>query len=1202
MNLRTVDKLLPRLNSLVPDFVQSESPEFIAFLKAYFEFLEQETIVLKSQSTIDNLGLEDGSGDILFETATISPSTSSVNKILMERTAINAEQDADPFTVGEYVVGNTSKSVGKIHVVNGNQLFIKTISGYGFKSNETITGRSSKQAGIVKEYKESTVRANNKLLDYSDVDKTTESFLDYFQKDFMPSLDSSLNANKRTTIKHIRDLYQKKGSPDSLKFLLRLLYGQEAEVKYPYDNTIKSSESSYGSERRMVVNVPILKDAPQATDTITEYESGVIYAQGIINVVYPVVGSTTLYSLDITNVASKEFRQSSTIELLDRDTKEVRAGTVSGIIQNFNINDSSIYIDHGDNGDILLEEGGGLILETVNASVGSLYTVNDKINFEGSKGQFGNVGLATSVVEGIETGSVEEVYIEVDGSGYEGGDMVIFDNRGTNGDGAFGMIGSAGDELFQEAGTRFGYYQFTATAGQTVFSGYDNYGNQTIYEDHNRHVFVNDVEQTTGFSTQGSVLTFNSGLGAGDQVEIYTEYMRILQEDGSVINLETTNSNIRKITLINKGTGYSSLPLCGPGGYIYPLSLTGYTAGEVITGQAGATAVIALVNKEKGRLEVYRRATDTGSFNTGETLTGGGSGTVSTIVQHQVSSGTGAKIFAFSRSIGKVGTINLKEQGHQFTSDAFVSASSTYPMLISSPSVALSKDTYITGSVSGSTAYVVDYNDNTQLLKVKNMTNMFLENEPVTYPNGGTFKIHAFNPFTGRGTMAGEGFINKGTTSDIGAISVSGQSITDSKFYQSHSYVVRIGESINKFRSIVKDLVHPTGHIFFGEVAVTNNVAMNVPDADHVRFRPTIVINAGGDDTANASVGLATRTAERQKIQIFSLANEEGDLAYAPLIALVNESIPAPNTNPVTGGAIPAYQKVNGVATGKGTEVNDSEMRSRHINILKIVSKNMATSQVGMWTPTGGIPTTISLESGDGTFDPYFTLQTNVNGGPERRPTRNGKVLPINPAHEEQLVYENNDRIELEEVVCQLRLETEVNPARHWVYNVRQGDYGSGIIMENGDICRLESETTLEEVNYFVTERSREDLIERYMQMESGESIIMEDDNRLVVEGVSENASTQSFISFGNTFNDLNIISGQRVYDIAYYIKDETDGDDFTLEDGTGSLMNEVSKPEGLRIQDMETMFPTTFIKKFSDHARHRTNIAHSAYVKSATN
>ncbi len=1182
--IQGVDKLLPRLNSLVPDFVQAESPEFVAFLKAYFEFLEHETVVLKSQSTIDNVGLEDGSGDILYETATISPSTTVDNKILLEQTVTNPTASADPFTVGEYLVGDKSKTVAKINVVNGDQLFVKTISGFGFKPLENVTGRTGGQTGVVSTYKESSIRANNKILEYSDVDKTTENFLEFFQKDFMPSLDASLNSNKRSTIKHIRDLYQKKGSPDSLKFLLRLLYGQEAEVSYPFDNTIKSSESSYVSERRMVVNIPIEKDRPQATDTITEYEGGVVYAQGIVNIVYPVVGSETLFSLDITNIASKEFREGSTIELLDRDTKVKRAGTVSGIISTFNDNDSSIYIDHGDDGDILLEDGGGLILESSFASIGSLYAINDDINFQGSKNQLGQVGLSTSVVEGIQTGSVEEVYIEADGSGYEGGDLVIFDNTGTNGSGAFGMIGSAGDELFQEAGTRFGYYQFTATAGQTVFSGYDNYGQQVIYEDHNRHVFVNDVEQTTGFSTQGSILTFNSGLSAGDQVEIYTEYMRITLEDGSPLNLETTNSNIRKVTLINGGRGYSTLPLCGPGGYIYPASVSTFTQGEVVTGAGGATAVIGLVNNEKNRLEVYRRATDTGSFVVGETLTGGGSGATSTILQQNVSSGSGAKLFAFSKSIGRVGTINIKAQGNRYTSDAHVSQSSTYPLLISAPSVALTKDTIITGSVSGSTARVLDFNSNTQLLKVQDMTNMFLENESVTFPNGGTFKIHAFNPFTGRGTKSGEGFINKGTTGDTGALSASGMSITDSKFYQSHSYVVRIGESINKFRSIVKDLVHPAGHIFFGEVAVTNNVSMNVADADHVRFRPTIVINAGGDDTANASAQLATRTAQRQEVEIYSLSTEEHDLAYAPMIALVNESIPAPSTDPRTGGSI----------TEPRTEHGDSSHRQRHINILKIVSKNAEVTQVGMY-PLNGIPTTISLESGDGTFDPYFVLQTNVNGGPERRPTRNGKPLPINPHHEEVIVMENGDRIEVEEVACTLRME----PRRDAEV---KGIFGDVMIMEDGSNVRLESATTIEEVDYFVTERSRENLIERYMQTEDGFSICMENDDRLVVEGVSENAVTSSFVSFGTSFNDLNIISGQQVYDIAYYIKDETDNDDFLLEDGTGVIMSEVSKPEGLRIQDMETLFPNTFIPKFSDHARDRTNVTYSAYVKSGTN
>jgi len=1182
--IQGVDKLLPRLNSLVPDFVQTESPEFVAFLKAYFEFLEHETVVLKSQSTIDNVGLEDGSGDILYETATISPSTTKDNKILLEQTVTNPTVSADPFEVGEYLVGDKSKTVAKINVVNGNQMFVKTISGFGFKPLENVTGRTSGQTGVIQTYKESSIRANNKILDYSDIDKTTENFLEFFQKDFMPSLDASLNSNKRSTIKHIRDLYQKKGSPDSLKFLLRLLYGQEAEISYPFDNTIKSSESSYAEERRMVVNIPIEKDKPQATDTITEYEAGVIYAQGIVNIVYPVVGSDTLFSLDITNIASKEFREGSEIELLDRNTKIKRAGTVSGIISTFNDSDSSVYLAHDDDGDILLEDGGGLLLEASSASIGSLYAINDDINFQGSKDQLGQVGLATSVVEGIKTGSVEEVYIEADGSGYEGGDLVIFDNTGTNGSGAFGMIGSAGDELFQEAGTRFGYYQFTATAGQTVFSGYDNYGQQVIYEDHNRHVFVNDVEQTTGFSTQGSVLTFNSGLSNGDQVEIYTEYMRITLEDGSPVNLETTNSNIRKVTLINGGRGYSTLPICGPGGYIYPASMSTFTQGEVITGAGGATAVIGLVNNEKNRLEVYRRATDTGSFAVGEVLTGGGSGATSTILQQNVSSGTGAKLFAFSKSIGRVGTINIKAQGNRYTSDAHVAQSSTYPLLISAPSVALTKDTIITGSVSGSTARVLDFNSNTQLLKVQDMTNMFLENESVTFPNGGTFKIHAFNPFTGRGTKSGEGFINKGTTSDTGALSASGMAITDSKFYQSHSYVVRIGESINKFRSIVKDLVHPAGHIFFGEVAVTNNVSMNVADADHVRFRPTIVINAGGDDTADASVGLATRTAERQKVQIFSLSTEEHDLAYAPMIALVNETIPTQNTDPRTGGSI----------TEPGTEYGDSAIRQRHVNIFKIVSKNAEVNQVGMYS-LNGIPTTISLESGDATFDPYFVLQTNVNGGPERRPTRNGKPLPINPHHEEVIVMENGDRIEVEEVACTLRME----PRRDAEV---KGVFGDAMIMEDGSNVRLESATTIEEIDYFVTERSRENLIERYMQTEDGFSICMENDDRLVVEGVSENAVTSSFVSFGTSFNDLNIISGQQVYDIAYYIKDETDNDDFLLEDGTGVIMSEVSKPEGLRIQDMETLFPNTFIPKFSDHDRDRTNVTYSAYVKSGTN
>ena len=112
--------------------------------------------------------------------------------------------------MGEYVVGSVSKSVAKITSVNGLQIYVNSISGFGFSEGETITGRKSKQTGTVSGYKENTIIANNKILDYSDIDRTSEDFLQHFQTDFLPSLDLKQTQNKRLTIKGISDLYKER--------------------------------------------------------------------------------------------------------------------------------------------------------------------------------------------------------------------------------------------------------------------------------------------------------------------------------------------------------------------------------------------------------------------------------------------------------------------------------------------------------------------------------------------------------------------------------------------------------------------------------------------------------------------------------------------------------------------------------------------------------------------------------------------------------------------------------------------------------------------------------------------------------------------------------------------------------------------------------------------------------------------------------
>ena len=56
----------------------------------------------------------------------------------------------------------------------------------------------------------------------------------------------------------------------------------------------------------------------------------------------------------------------------------------------------------------------------------------------------------------------------------------------------------------------------------------------------------------------------------------------------------------------------------------------------------------------------------------------------------------------------------------------------------------------------------------------------------------------------------------------MGFASSTANRIHDSKFYQDFSYVIKVGQSINRYRSVVQQLLNPGGTIFFGEVVIKN--------------------------------------------------------------------------------------------------------------------------------------------------------------------------------------------------------------------------------------------------------------------------------------------------------------------------------------------------------------------------------------------
>ena len=189
------------------------------------------------------------------------------------------------------------------------------------------------QTATVLKYKENSILANNRLLDYADIDQTLETFLTYFQKDFIPSLDLSATQNKRLTLKNIGTLYKQKGTAESIKFLMRILYGLNSEVKYPIDETIFAGKNDYDEDRRVFVQMDSGEFAgvPKATDRIVQYSTAdvnVITAEAIVEQVLIKNVNNREYSVKISRSHEGIFEHNRKVTFIDRDGVTKYDGTL----------------------------------------------------------------------------------------------------------------------------------------------------------------------------------------------------------------------------------------------------------------------------------------------------------------------------------------------------------------------------------------------------------------------------------------------------------------------------------------------------------------------------------------------------------------------------------------------------------------------------------------------------------------------------------------------------------------------------------------------------------------------------------------------------------------------------------------------------------------------------------------------------------
>ena len=85
--------------------------------------------------------------------------------------------------------------------------------------------------------------------DYIDIDRSIDSFIEYFKADIIPELPSNTASDKTLYLKHIDDLYQSKGTVASFKLLFRILYNEPIEVIFPRDKVLRLSSSPWVNKK-----------------------------------------------------------------------------------------------------------------------------------------------------------------------------------------------------------------------------------------------------------------------------------------------------------------------------------------------------------------------------------------------------------------------------------------------------------------------------------------------------------------------------------------------------------------------------------------------------------------------------------------------------------------------------------------------------------------------------------------------------------------------------------------------------------------------------------------------------------------------------------------------------------------------------------------------------------------------------------------
>jgi hypothetical protein len=652
------------------------------------------------------------------------------------------------------------------------------------------------------------------ILNYKDIDKTTQEFLKYYTNDFLPYFPDDALISKEKAIKVAKQLYHSKGTPASYQFLFRILYNSDFDLFYTKDAVLKASDGQWY----------VAKSLKLATDDVNFRNINNLRLFGETTKSIATVENTVLAGIKteifISNI-ERLFQSGEFVRVVDSNNQDVlfndqvlRAKIVGQI--------SQIKVDPNNRG-LLYEQGNPVI-------------VYGGLNSPTAHG-------AVAVVDKTTTGSIQRIGVITGGYGYSNFANTILNI--TNAPTANAIIGSLDPNPKNKSTVSF-LPSDVISLKRFIDIGNTNY-QFTNFPNANANTKLSDAFTFDSFDTFpiSSVLVTNGG-GGIKNIPTVSAASRYKNELGSYNNLESIGI-LAPIQIANGGIGYQvndTILFTGGSGYgaygnvvsvaangqilsvgyingdlIYPLGGMGYREGQlptlsVASANTQASNASLYITDVLGEGATFSVVTDkTGSVTTVNILDAGEDYVSAPNVSFKVQD-----IVVSNIDIG-----NLPQKGDEVYQGTAITLS-IYTALVNSISL-LSEDINPANSLYN--LQVFEYNSNPNpnlLLKIKNKDiNIVMANiaYDTTYNKNG---IKLYGDGNAKGTAS---FLNGLAISQGQYLNTRGQpssyDVLQSSIYNNFTYQITVEKEISKYREILLNLLHPSGMKLLGRYALKSN-------------------------------------------------------------------------------------------------------------------------------------------------------------------------------------------------------------------------------------------------------------------------------------------------------------------------------------------------------------------------------------------